>query len=178
MSIAMPSVSNVLDIIGVGALEGDRFVAGRVFSNVGSNRTINIVLENPTDGSPEPIHAAIEPPTTGASNLTDIDVLKNVSVDSAGVSQEPRNVRTSEPDDAEMNVQTEATISGGTEISEGFIGGFSRGSGIINVEEKRVPLIIEPGDNVALLATNSDRVTQDRVSLEMDFAEFSTEAIS
>jgi len=174
----MPSVSSVLDIVGVGALEGDRFVAGRVFEDVGSNRTVNIVLENPTDGNPEPLHAAIDPPVTGSVGLTDIDLIRNVTVDSTGTSHTPRNIRTGEPDNAEMTVQTEATISGGTELSDTFIGGQSRGSDMVNVEQKLIPLIVEPGDNIALTATNSDRVTKDRLALEIDFTEFSTELIS
>ncbi len=86
---------------------------------VSSTASVNLLAKNPSDSGYE---LQIQCLASGASGISEVDVYRDVTVDSSGTSITPRNRLINDgANSSGMDIQHDATWSGGTAIYQGYV---------------------------------------------------------
>ncbi len=135
--------------------------------NIASSGTGEMLVNNPSNND---FQAKIKTLIFGSETLTDVDCLKNVTVDSSGTSKTPQNLEITVNNTSSIEVETGGTYSGGTTFFSGVIYPNCREpvGGTINTE--REDMILYPGNNLLIKVTNKGASTG-RTTLELVYKE-------
>lgn len=171
----MPDIGTIQNIGAIGLLEGDRYISYRKIQTLGTNASEDVLFRNPVDSG---LIAAVDAPVFDASGRVETELYSNVDVTDAGTAITPRNARIGYSDNATMLVSQDATVTGGTLVNDSFAGSGGGGSTALAGEQSGISLLVEPGNNIHLIARNETNSSIDRVHIEVDFTEFKEDLIA
>lgn len=145
---------------------GEYIVTAR--ADLASDAAGRMFIDNASEND---CQAKIKTFVLGSETLTDIDCTKNVTVDSNGTSKTPQNTEIGSSNTSEIEISTGGSYSGGTTFFSGVIYPNTRGAVAGTLSSEHEDLIITPGTNLLIEATNKGSSTS-RVTLELTFSEY------
>ena len=139
-------------------LDGKVFSASHRFESVASDDSVSMYFENPQNSGKDAYIVAIEIVSTGKFW---IDIYRGNTVTTHGTSVTPANLNLSSSNTPACKVEYGGTYTAGTLAHQSVAPGGSHLRAIGSIVEVGESVVISPGDNLLIVATNKSASSED-----------------